>query len=70
MDEVDLDGGFSLLFMIKVLSCSTVVGLFPSVSLWLVFLFKLALLAFSYFLKCRSSYPEVFLGKGVLKICS
>ena len=25
---------------------------------------------FSYFLKCRSSYPEVFIGKGVLKICS
>ena len=44
MDEVDLDGRFSLVFMIKVLSCSTAAGLFPSVLPLLVFLFKLALL--------------------------
>ena len=58
--EVDLDGDFSLLFMFKLLSCSTVVGLFATVLLPLVFLFKLVLLFLR--LKCQSKRdPLVFL---------
>ena len=52
MDEVNLDGDFPSLFMFKLSSCSTVVDLFASVLLALVFLFKLV------FLFCRFKMSE------------
>ena len=68
VDEVDRYGGFSLVFMIKVLSCSTAAGLFPSVLPLLVFLFKLALLFLLF--KMQKQLLRGVIGKGVLKIFS